>query len=289
MKTSEKITRGLLLLKTSILAALLLISCDPSDEGLAPDTSAEDTLDQEAVQSDLEEDFFYEDIDDLTAVALEEQSSGSGKVAGDRRLSCAAVTRTGSADEGTLRLDFGGGCDDGNGRTRRGVISVRYVGRQDRSNTTRELTFVDYYVDGIKIEGTRTVKTVTFEDGLTVTEIDVADGRITWPDGSVARRRLHRKRECHRDNNNILDRLIIYGTEDGNHRNGRGFIIEILEPLVYDRTCAASGVIIPVEGKKLIKHGERQITVDYGDGTCDNKVTITNKNGRTWDYRVAGN
>jgi hypothetical protein len=26
--------------------------------------------------------------------------------------------------------------------------------------------------------------------------------------------------------------------------------------------------------------------VDYGDETCDNIVTITNKNGRTWEYTV---
>jgi hypothetical protein len=47
-------------------------------------------------------------------------------------------------------------------------------------------------------------------------------------------------------------------------------------------------VFIPVEGKKLIKHGQREITVDYGDGRCDNEVTITNKNGRSWEYTVGG-
>ena len=101
----------------------------------------------------------------------------------------------------------------------------------------------------------------------------------------MARRRLHHKRE-HEIENHILQRLIIYGTAEGNHRNGRGYIIEILEPLVYDRRCAAEGVIIPVKGKKLIKHGDRQITVDYGDGRCDNIVTLINKNGRTKEIRV---
>jgi hypothetical protein len=109
---------------------------------------------------------------------------------------------------------------------------------------------------------------------------------ITWPNGEQAKRRVHRIREHHRNDNNLLDRLIIYGTAEGNHRNGRGFNIEILEPLVYSRECKQQGVIIPVAGVKLIKHGQRQITVDYGDGECDNVVVITNKNGRSWRHQV---
>jgi hypothetical protein len=146
------------------------------------------------------------------------------------------------------------------------------------------LTFVDFYVGDVKIEGTRKVTLLQADANVTIEQIDVEDGRITWPDGTIAKRRLHRKRERHHEGN-LLNRLIIYGTEEGNHRNGRGFYIEILEPLVFDRECAQSlGFPLAVEGKKLIKHGDREITVDYGDGTCDNKVQITNKNGRTWDY-----
>ena len=41
-----------------------------------------------------------------------------------------------------------------------------------------------------------------------------------------------------------------------------------------------------MKGVKFIKHGNRELTVDYGDGTCDNIVTLTNKNGRTVRYEV---
>ena len=83
-----------------------------------------------------------------------------------------------------------------------------------------------------------------------------------------------------------MDRLIVYGTAEGNHRNGRGFYIEILEPLVYTRECRAQGIYMPVAGVKLIKHGNREITVDYGDGECDKVVVITNKNGKSWRHEV---
>lgn len=267
-----------------VSSGFLFTSCEPSDS-VQPDLSAEEKLDNEAVESEIDENFYYEDVDDLTTAAVDANVNGSGKVQADDRLNGATITRVGDSENGTLTIDFGSGSTDGQGRTRRGSIQVRYTGRQDRSNSTRELTFIDFRVGDVKVEGTRRITLLSSDAEVTVEQIDVEEGRITFADGSIARRRLHRIRERHHTGN-LLDRLIIYGTEEGNHRNGRGFYIEILEPLVFDRTCIQSGGLIAVEGKKLIKHSEREITVDYGDGTCDNKVTITNKNGRTWDYRV---
>jgi hypothetical protein len=60
-----------------------------------------------------------------------------------------------------------------------------------------------------------------------------------------------------------------------------------LEELVYDRSCLAEGVFIAVQGKKLVKHGARELTIDYGDGTCDNLVTLTNKSGVSLRYEVS--
>ncbi|MBA4057464.1 MAG: hypothetical protein C0490_22305, partial [Marivirga sp.] len=111
-------------------------------------------------------------------------------------------------------------------------------------------------------------------------------GRITWPDGRIATREANRRRHHVRHENNLLDRLIIYGSAQGTWCNGRGYSIEIIEPLVYDRSCASTGVIIAVAGKKLIKHGEREFTVDYGDGACDSTVTLIYKDGKTIRYDV---
>jgi hypothetical protein len=282
MKTSRLIARQASYV-LAVLAGLAVVACDPD-----VDFSAEDQLDKEAIAAESDENFFYEDVDDMTAVALEEDLAG-GKAQGDDRLNGATVTREGDVEEGTLRINFGANdVADAKGRNRRGAIVITYSGRQDRSNSTRTITFENFFVDGVKIEGTRTVTVVSFTADLIVEDIDVEDGVITFPNGDIARRELHRRRECHRTNN-ILDRLIIYGTESGNHRNGRGFQIEILEALVFDRECMEQNdVLIAVDGKKKISHGNREITVEYGDGTCDNLVTITNKNGRTWEYEVGG-
>jgi hypothetical protein len=284
MKASNVFARGLSFFLFLTISGSFLLSCDPSD-GLQPELTPEEKYDNEAaLQSEIDENFFYEDIDDLTASAVESDLGSSGKAQSDDRLNGAVVTRSGSAESGTLTIDFGAGCTDARGLIRKGSIVVRYTGRQDKANSSREVTFVNLRVGDATVEGTRRIKVVSISDDVTIEEIDVEDGRITWADGSVARRKLHRIRERH--HGNILDRLIIYGTEQGNHRNGRGFYIEIPERLVFDRECMKNGGLIAVEGKKLIKHGQREITVDYGDGKCDNIVSITNKNGKTWEYVV---
>lgn len=264
------------------VALLSAASCDLTD--LSPGTTADDQEDTEIVSMDVNDDYYFEDADDLSGTALDEQLSSGGKTSGDSRFNCAVITRTGDENAGTLTIDFGTGCEDNRGRIRKGSIVITYNGRPSVQGSSWTIQFVNYYINDVNLSGTRTVTVTSVANGVTTTEVIVNDGEARFKDGSIARRRLHRHREAHR-NNNILDRLIIYGTEEGNHRNGRGFKIEITEPLVYDRSCG-SDVFIPVKGVKVITHGAREIKVDYGDGSCDNAVTITNKNGRSWEYRV---
>ena len=266
-----------------VLVGLLLVVSSCNNNETVSDFSAEDT---DNVQSNLSDDFSNDDADDAGMTALVSETSGGGRIQEtDDRFQCATVTRIGSKTEGSIRIDFGDGCTDKRGNVRKGAILVDYSGRWNLTGSSWKTHFEDYSVNGVLIAGTRSVANITTDSTLLTFTVDLEDGTATWPDGRVARRRLHHKRE-HEIENHILQRLIIYGTAEGNHRNGRGYIIEILEPLVYDRRCAAEGVIIPVKGKKLIKHGDRQITVDYGDGRCDNIVTLINKNGRTKEIRV---
>ena len=289
MKTSEMIkhqyrvsTRKILSFAAAAILLMLFFACENDND---PAADAEDI---EAAQLDALEDFYSEDVEDLGIIALSETELDGGRSkSSDPRLACATVTRSGDEESGTVVIDFGEGCEDGRGNIRRGIIKITFEGRWTKPSSFWTLEFVDYAINEIQVEGTRTVTNVSqSEDGDLAFEVDLEEGSLTWPDGSVARRKFHRRRELERDENNILKRLIIYGSAEGNHRNGRGFQITILERLIYDRECLAEGVIIPVSGKKLVQHGEREITIDYGSGECDNTVTIINKNGRSWQYTV---
>ncbi len=163
---------------------------------------------------------------------------------------------------------------------------MTHAGAWNLGGSSWSISFDGYSINEVKIEGTRTITVVSYTESLSVLDVVLAGGSITWPDGRVATREVNRRREHQRNESKVLDRLIIYGTAQGTFRNGRGYSIEILEPLVYTRVCAAEGVIIPVSGVKLVTKGLRELTIDYGDGTCDNIVALTNKNGRTIRYEV---
>ncbi len=261
---------------------LFLVSCN--NEDTSPDFSTEDS---ETAGLDAMDDYYFDDADDIVTAAIKgEAETTSGRASSDHRLLNVSLQFSGTLLSGSLKIDFGSGCQDARGNLRKGIILVNRVGAWDEPGSYWTITFDGYSINGITIEGIRTVTVVSVSDSLTVHNVTLTKGRISWPDGRVATREVDRRREHERNENNLLDRLIIYGNAQGTLCNGRGYKIEITEPLVYDRRCVAEGVIIPVEGKKIIQHGNREVTVDYGDGACDNFVTLTNKTGMSVRYEV---
>jgi len=62
----------------------------------------------------------------------------------------------------------------------------------------------------------------------------------------------------------------------GTMRTGADFFIDITTPLVFEASCIASNVYIPVGGQKSITVGTAVYNINYGDGTtCDNSATVT--------------
>jgi hypothetical protein len=279
--TGNRITR-LVLMSCVSLALNLFMAC--SNDDAEPDFSSDD---KEGANVDAAEDYYFDDTDDMAFEAFTEEEAEGGRIATDARLACAIRTHTGTKDNGTLRIDFGDGCTGPHGNVRKGAIVITHAGHWNTVGTYWTITFDNYSINDIKVEGIRTVTVTVVTDTLITHEIELTGGKLTWPDGRTATREASRKREYERHaDDHTLDRLLIDGSAEGTMRNGNLYSIEIIETLVYSRACAAAGVMIPVSGKKLIKHGLREVTVDYGDGTCDNIVTLTNKNGRTITYEI---
>ena len=130
--------------------------------------------------------------------------------------------------------------------------------------------------DGKSIEGTRTVNRTSLLP-LT-TEITLTDGKITWPDNSFATREASHTRVYNIDLQNPQSETIVIqqgGSATGVNRKGRNYSVEITKDIVFKRGCVELPIFIPVSGTKVIQAGARTITIDYGDGSCDNKATIT--------------
>ena len=143
----------------------------------------------------------------------------------------------------------------------------------------------NYTINGIKLEGTRTLTNITGSTSdAPKFEAMLANGKATFiADGTVAERESDITWQWTRAANPADDYLTIdqSSTASGVTRAGRSYEVSLTKALKYKRFCG-----IAVEGiKNYIIDGSKQITIDYGDGTCDKSVTIT-VNGITRNLTV---
>lgn len=272
-----------------VLTMAFIWSC--SEEETAVVTN-EDT---QNVQGESVTDSYYDESNDFSSIAIigtSETLTGRGgsasgrEVAGlgdlDNRLACAVVTVVKDADsspnlpKGTITIDFKDGCTDAKGNIRKGQIIVKYDGRRFMLDSKTVTTFSNYSVNGIKIEGTNTLTNLTasLESSLKFRN-EVVGGKVTFTDGTMATRDHVLTREWTRETNPTQDSWTVEGSASGTTREEVTYQMEITKPLVYKRSCVASKVFVAVEGTKKFTSGDRTMSIDFGAGDCDNKVTVT--------------
>ncbi len=188
------------------------------------------------------------------------------------------ITPTGNVFPKTMTIDYGSGCGAA-GNVRKGKIVSVISGPMRKSGTVIETRFVDFYVNNNKITGTKRIvinglnenlnlnftvninQTVTSATGATRTYNSVY--MIEWRQGILTPSKAD-------------DVYAIRGTESGRDSQGRNFSSTTLSPLIKKMNCD-----FIVAGKNQINvTGRPQFILDYGDGQCDNKATVT-ANGQT--------
>ncbi len=124
--------------------------------------------------------------------------------------------------------------------------------------------------------------------------IEVIGGKATWPDGTFATREVRKVREWQRASNPLNDTWTVSQTAgsdfaaSGTNRYGSTYQMNITTPLVYKRECAVSSrVFMAVQGEKELITDSKKITINYGSGECDRKVTIT-VGGKSEEVSVNG-
>ena len=232
----------------------------------------------------------FEDVDDISYESffyLEE--GGRIAVSDDSPIKCA--TRTHDKENKTITIDYGDGCEGPFGRVRSGKIIIKYTDRMYIPGSVVTITFDNYYCDGNKIEGTRTRTNISeSENDFLRFRITLENGKITWEDGTFATREATWEIARIRTPNPINDERIRTGSASGVNRAGIGYTLTITKALVWKRGCLPlKRVMIPVEGTKVwaLENGAT-CTIDYGDGTCDNLITIT-KDGVTKEIEIKRN
>lgn len=269
----------------SLIGGLILAtSCNEEERLTLADTQ---DITEEAVT-----DSYFQDVDDMAGVAInapsDDQYSGGRSATTitiqDNRFNCAGivVTVTPGANstvdqpQGVLTVDFGTtGCADLRGNIRTGKVIFTYNGRRFQPNSTIVTTVDNYTINGIKLEGTRTLTNVTGSNAESPKFNAVLEnGKATLlADGSYAERESDITWSWKRQPNPSDDYLEIdqSSVASGKTRGGREYSVSLSKALKYKRFCG-----IAVEGiKKYVIDGTKEITIDYGNGECDKSVVIT--------------
>lgn len=246
-------------------------------------TDTEDILqepDLAIVEDDYQINKAFEDLDYITLTALDNSGLGA-RIAKDISVSEICATATGTLDESgkKITIDFGAGCTSSNGIKRKGKIILSYSGNLLFPGARVIATFDNYFMNDKKIEGVRTI-TNTGIDFLTSSislAVKIENGKITWPDNTFVTVTSDQVRTVKLTGDGYD--ASITGTANGKSRDGVNYTTLVTDPLIIKQSCVTSGVSVPGAGVVLFHFGGSEVTVDYGDGSCDKLVKITYPGG----------
>lgn len=101
----------------------------------------------------------------------------------DLITACATITRDTISTPRVITIDFGSGCTNGNGVTRKGKVIVSYTGKYRDTGTKIHITTENYYVNNNKVEIDRTITNNGLNGSGFYTFTIHSARHVTYPDG----------------------------------------------------------------------------------------------------------
>ena len=291
------------------LAALILVSLvvfgsckkESSDE----EKKQEEFASQASSEADAEsDDIFNEVFDNVLGVNPDVGFGGTGvfgqmnpgNTGGTARLTaCPDVTFTytsGIPNTFPVKvvMDFGTGCVGRDGRTRSGRIITVYTNRLFVLGATATTEFADYTVDSIKVQGRHVItnqgEVISTSPSICIRhrwKVEVRDAKLTKPNGNYVEwkstKTITQLEGMCTPYIHIDDIYKIEGGGSGKVKRGDLLIAwnsEITEPLIKKFSCRwlVKGTI-RVMRLNLTTNSPWVAAINYGNGDCDNKATVT--------------
>ncbi|MCX6253342.1 MAG: hypothetical protein NTV31_02570 [Bacteroidia bacterium] len=268
-------------MKTKIflmMAAMVMVSfssCKKDSDNI--DQTSIDLADDDAVSDAVFEDVFNT-ADNATIIVDQMGKSINAKSETVVNDSCPTITITHPTTDiwpKIVTVDYGTGCTGFNDNTRSGKIVIEVTGPRLQVGSKRTVTFVNYYFNGIKVEGTKVLENMGYNSNQNlVISVKLTDGKLTLPDGKVIERSVDHQREWTAGllTRNIWDdECLITGTATGKNIVGVAYTNTIMTALLWTRACRfiVSGVV------KIEREGMLPVELDYGTGECDAKAIVT--------------
>ncbi|MEW7279470.1 hypothetical protein ABW636_12825 [Aquimarina sp. 2201CG1-2-11] len=216
--------------------------------------------------------------------------SGIFGIAGlqNKNSNCPKLTTENDGRSMTISIDYGDGCETPDGNRTAGKIILAFNIEPDGDN--KDTTEISYTVenilyDNVSINGSaRRSFTYNSEIG-NAKYIATSEFEFDWGDGVTATSKSNRVKEIFREENQgIVEEdpygygfdfyALTTGSSSTSFNNEDTYSSEITTPLRYESFCGytVKGVMSTFINKKIV-------TLDYGDGTCDNKAIQTDSDG----------
>jgi hypothetical protein len=211
------------------------------------------------------------------------QTDETAQSDGNLRNACATISL--DANPGTfpdtVTIDFSGSiCNDG--RIRSGRLVMYFTGRWRTPGSQVTITSDGYTVNGHRIIGSKVITNTTpaGSNNHSYTQV-VNNARVVFPNGDTATWSCNKTITQTAGQNTTFatnglagitdDVYHITGSANGISRNGVVYSAVITEDLVRKMDCRwlVDGII------EVTPQGGSTRTADFGDGTCDNIVTLT--------------
>ena len=284
----------------AVLLSIFVISCQKESSLTEPTTLTEEeaaTYSEESTQAEAS----FDDAEDIGFTAAEEEGNAGGfglegrSTAEQGRIylpgfgelrgrigDCATITVTpnDSTYPKTVTIDFGDSCRGRDGKVRSGKIVLHFTGPIRRPGSVVTMTFVNYYVNRVHIEGTKIFKNLSEPPMLHKWSVEVLDGKVTFPNGrGYTYDGIKTVKQIAGMLTNVVrdDVYQITGRSKTVFRNGTTVNINTEDPLIKKVACHWIS-----EGTLKIKINSRVFFLDFGfpnNGGCDNKALLTWNNG----------
>lgn len=190
-------------------------------------------------------------------------------------LACATVTVTPvNGFPKTIIIDFGAGnCSTPNGITRKGKINVVLSDSVRKTGSKAVMTFINYYVNSYKKEGTITWSNTSIPSTRSW-QRKVENGKVVAPDGKYwlqnGIRDVVQIGGANTPNTLLDDIFLITGNQTVTNAAGQTRECFITEALQKKNTCDNIST-----GKLKVEGASHYAVIDFGNGECDKLASIT--------------
>ena len=187
-----------------------------------------------------------------------------------------------------ITIDFGiAGCvRPADGHARKGKIIIEYSNRLTIPGAGATITFDNFYIDDTKIEGTEKITNTSSPNNIPLSRqftVDVTNGKLSTADGNYVEWNSHKIITQTQGLSTPLyprdDAFQIEGSANGRAQKGNLLVAwqsTITSPLVKTFECRwiVQGTVKVVRASTNLNTSWTGY-LDYGNGNCDNKATVT--------------